>query len=261
MTDRSTRATSALQFSIGNVLATSFAVIRRNIVAFLLLAIVISIPYIVIKRMVGVDPQVYQEQINQQHTLYFARLGSSGSWIRMIVSIVTSSLVTAALVYGTFQDLRGQRAAIGDLVRRGFSSLVPVVFAALIFSILLLIGTILLVVPGMILATALWVYAPVIVVEKAGIGASFTRSRALTKGHRWAILGLYVIVVVVVVATEILVVSALHISMAALGYNWASVPIWIFTQVFIAVMSAVGYYYLRAEKEGISVSEIATVFD
>ena len=45
----------------------------------------------------------------------------------MLVSIVTSSLVTAALVYGTFQDLRGQRAAIGDLVSRGFSSLVPVV--------------------------------------------------------------------------------------------------------------------------------------
>ena len=217
MTDQTMRAAGAPQFSIGNVLGTSFAVIGRNIVPFLLLAIVISIPSIVIKRMVGVDPQLYQDQINQQHTLYFTSYSSPGSWLGLLVSMVTSSLVTAALVYGTFQDLRGQRAAIGDLVRRGFSSLVPVVLAAIAYSLLLIIGTILLVVPGIILATALWVYVPAIVVEKAGVGASFTRSRALTKGHRWAIFGLYVIVLAVVVGAEFVLTLVLHVSLAALA--------------------------------------------
>ena len=220
MTDQTMRAAGAPQFSIGNVLGTSFAVIGRNIVPFLLLAIVISIPSIVIKRMVGVDPQLYQDQINQQHTLYFTSYSSPGSWLGLLVSMVTSSLVTAALVYGTFQDLRGQRAAIGDLVRRGFSSLVPVVLAAIAYSLLLIIGTILLVVPGIILATALWVYVPAIVVEKAGVGASFTRSRALTKGHRWAIFGLYVIVLAVVVGAEFVLTLVLHVSLAALAKSY-----------------------------------------
>jgi len=261
MTDQTMRAAGAVRFSIGNVLGTSFAVIGRNIVPFLLLAIVISIPSIIINRMVGVDPQVYQEQINQQQTLYFASYSSPGSWFSLLVSIVTSSLVTAALVYGTFQDLRGQRAAIGDLVGRGFSSLIPVVLAAIAYSLLLIVGTILLVVPGVMLATALWVYVPVIVVEKTGVGASFTRSRALTKGHRWAILGLYLIVLAVVFAAQFVLTLVLHVSLAALAYHWAAIPIQIFYLVFIAVMSAVGYNYLRAEKEGISVAEIAKVFD
>jgi hypothetical protein len=261
MTDQTIHVSGAPRFSIGNVLGTSFAVIGRNIVPFLLLAIVISIPSIAIRRLVGVDPQLYQEQINQQHTLYFTSYSSPGSWIGLIVSIATSSLVTAALVYGTFQDLRGQRAAIGDLVRRGFSSLVPVVLAAIAYSLLLIVGTILLVVPGIIVATALWVYVPAIVVEKAGVGASFARSRTLTKGHRWAIFGLYVIVLAVVIAAEFVLTLVLHISLAALAYHWAAIPIQVFYLVFIAVMSAVGYYYLRAEKEGISVSEIAKVFD
>ncbi|HEY2891601.1 MAG TPA: hypothetical protein VGJ31_13275 [Dongiaceae bacterium] len=261
MTDQSTRAADAPQFSIGKVLGTSFAVIGRNIVPFLLLAIMISIPSIVIRRMVGVDPQVYQAQINQQQTLYFASLSSLGSWISMFVSIVTSSLVTAALVYGTFQDLRGQRAAIGDLVGRGFSSLVPVVLAAIAYSLLLIVGTIMLLVPGVILATALWVYVPAIVLEKAGVATSFRRSRTLTKGHRWAILGLYLIVLAVVLAVEFVLTLVLHVSLAALAYHWAAIPIQLLYLVFIAVMSAVGYYHLRAEKEGISVSEIATVFD
>jgi len=46
-----------------------------------------------------------------------------------------------------------------------------------------------------------------------------------------------------------------------LAYHWAAIPIQILYLVFIAVMSAVGYYYLRSEKEGISVAEIAKVFD
>ena len=65
MTAQTMRAAGAPQFSIGNVLGTSFAVIGRNIVPFLLLATAISIPYIVIKRMVGVDPDRIRQQINQ----------------------------------------------------------------------------------------------------------------------------------------------------------------------------------------------------
>jgi hypothetical protein len=33
------------------------------------------------------------------------------------------------------------------------------------------------------------------------------------------------------------------------------------TTAFNAVVGAVGYYYLRAEKEGIDVNEIARIFD
>ncbi len=261
MTDQTMRAAGAQQFTIGNVLGTSFAVIARNVVPFLLIAIVISIPSIVIARLVGVDPKTYEDQINQQNMLYYTNIASWGAFVSMLVSLITSSLVTAALVYGTFQDLRGRKASLGDLLSRGFGSLLPVVLAAIAFGILVIIGFILLIVPGIILAVALWVYVPAIVVEKAGVGASFRRSRELTKGHRWSILVLYIVVLAAVIAVEWAASGALGQSLAAFAYHWAAIPIQIFYTVFIAVMSAVGYYYLRAGKDGIAIGEIASVFD
>jgi hypothetical protein len=261
MTDQTGALPRAAQFSISNVLGTSFAVIARNAVAFLLIAIVISIPSIVISRLVGVDPAVYESQINQQNVLYYSNVSTLGGLLSILVGLITSSLVTAALVYGTFQDLRGQKANLGDLLSRGFGSLLPVVFAAIAFGILVILGFVLLIVPGIILAVALWVYVPAIVVEKASVGASFKRSRELTKGHRWSILVLYIIVLAAVVAVEWVASSVLGLSLAALAYHWVAIPIQILYAVFIAVMSAVGYYYLRADKEGIAIGEIASVFD
>ncbi len=261
MTDQTSAPPRATQFSISNVLGTSFAVIARNAVPFLLIAIVISIPSFVIAHLVGVDPKVYESQINQQGTLYYSNIASWGAFLSMLVGLITSSLVTAALVYGTFQDLRGQKAALGDLISRGFGSLLPVALAAIAFGILVILGFVLLIVPGIILAVALWVYVPAIVVEKAGVGTSFKRSRELTKGHRWSILVLYIIVLGAMLAVERVVSSIMGLSIAALAYQWAAIPIQILYAVFIAVMSAVGYYYLRADKEGIAIGEIASVFD
>src|SRR5262249_20336647 len=110
-------------------------------------------------------------------------------------------------------------------------------------------------------ALALWVYVPVIVVEKAGVGAAFRRSRELTKGRRWSIFAINIIVFVVVLAIEWIASSALGLSIAALAYHWVAIPIQILYMVFAAVMSAVGYYQLRADKEGVAIHDIAKIFD
>ena len=52
-----------------------------------------------------------------------------------------------------------------DLVARGLSSLLPVLAAAIAFTVLSIIGLLLLLVPGVIIIVALWVYVPAIVVE------------------------------------------------------------------------------------------------
>jgi len=262
MTDQTMSAPAAQQFTIGHVLGTSFAVLGRNIIPFVIIAILISIPSFIVSRIVPIDVQIYQNAASQQqHLLYFYSLGSKASWINTGASLITSSLITAALVYGTFQHLRGQRAAIGDLVARGLSSLLPVLMAAIAFTVLSLIGFLLLLIPGVIIIVALWVYVPAIVVEKKGVVAAFRRSRELTKGRRWSILALYILVLVALVAVEVIVTSLLHIPFALLTIHWAAIPIRILYMVFIAVMSAVGYYYLRADKEGVAIGDIAKVFD
>ena len=102
---------------------------------------------------------------------------------------------------------------------------------------------------------------PAIVVEKRGIIDSFNRSAFLTKGRRWAILGAWLVFgVVSVLGMVLLMVVAQLVSsgivLPVIAYVWEAL-----ITAFSAVMTAVSYYYLRVDKEGVAIDEIAAVFD
>jgi len=256
-------ALRAPQFTIGNVISTTFSVLARNFVPFLLIAIVIAIPYFLVTYIASGTPPLNQSQVSQGHVFYsyFARVSSVSYWLSIIPQRLTLSLVAAALAYGTFQDLRGVKKTAGELAKHGLGSLVPVALAAMVYSILLTIGVLLLVVPGVILAIALWVYVPAIVIEKAGVGGSFRRSRELTKGYWWPIFALNLIAFAIVIGLEVVESIALRMPISVLVHHWAIFPLQVVYMIVAAVMSAVGYYYLRAHKEGVAIDEIAKVFD
>jgi hypothetical protein len=259
MTDQTMRASSAPQFSIGNVLGTSFSVVGRNFVPFAVIAIIVAIPSILITRLYGLDPIAMQEAVR---TGYFSASDfGTKMFVYWLVVTLTSSLVSAALVYGTFQDLRGQPASAGDAITRGFSTLVPVILAALAYSILLAIGFVLLFVPGIIIMVALWVYMPAIVVEKRGVGGAFSRSRELTKGRRWTVFGLLIVVGVIYWIASWIIGFVFGFAFGLGGVFWAGQLVKVLLSMFAAVLAAVGYYYLRADKEGIAIHDLAAVFD
>ncbi len=258
MTDQTMRAAGSPQFSIGNVLGTSFSVLIRNIVPFAIISAIVSVPYILVTSLYGFDPVVVQAMLKQGQ--FPPGFFASGA-VYLIAAVVTSSLISAALVYGTFQDLRGQKASVGDSLTRGFSALVPVLLAAVAYTILYIIGFILLIIPSIIVVVALWVYVPAIIVEKKGVGEAFTRSRELTKGRRWSIFGLLIVIAIIAWLLSWIVGFIFGIVLGTSGIVWAGAAARIIISAFGAVTVAVGYYYLRADKEGVAIGDIATVFD
>jgi len=244
------------RFEIGRVISTSLAVFGRNLGPFLVIAFIIGIPYLLVSIMTASSIDVAAIEATGQLP--------SGFWGMVIVGtlifMLTYSLTQAALVYGTVQDLRGQKASFGACLSRGLAALPRVVIVAILASIGVGIGSMLLVVPGIILLVMWWVITPAIVVEGAGIGESFGRSRELTPGHRWQIFGLLVIVGIVqwVVA---FILGMLGAAIGAMAQQILNSLIMLFFSAFACVLAAVGYYYLRAEKEGIIIDDLAKVFD
>src|SRR5262249_56873998 len=59
-----------------------------------------------------------------------------------------------------------------------------------------LAGLIVVIVPGLILSTLWFVVLPACIVEQLGAWTSLRRSRELTRGHRWKVLGLTVLLLV-----------------------------------------------------------------
>jgi hypothetical protein len=251
------------RFSIGRVLSTAFAVLMRNFLPFVTVAIIIGIPLILLSYWEGQNPPAPQAAVASG-----ARIGQFG--IGLLIALLVSAVTQSALTYGALQDLRGQRIGFVACIAGGFAVLPGVVPVAILLSLAVLCGSVLLIVPGFILAVIWWVAIPVAVVERAGVAQSFGRSLALTAGKRWQIFGLLLIILAIQVAIGFLIAVIIGFVagfIAAVGHmqllnlRWLGSTAQVAAGTFTAVTTAVGYYYLRAEKEGVAIGDIAKVFD
>ena len=113
----------------------------------------------------------------------------------------------------------------------------------------------------------LWISAKRKVELERGIGESFTRSGALTKGRRWQVFAVILIALVIQVAFGaavgfvVGVVAYMATGGEPGGLGWTMAIVELLAGSFAAVLATVGYYFLRAEKEGIVIDDIARVFD
>ncbi len=242
-------------FQVGSVIGRGISVFFRNIVAFVLVTIVIFIVPIVLTVFV---------------------FGTMGSGLAGILTILLWFIayfwLSAALVYGVVSDLRGNKASVGQILSGALSVLIPVFFVSIVVGLLVAIGTIALIIPGIILYVMFWVAVPAAVVERTGVGESMKRSLELTKGYRWQIFFVMVIWIVISIVVQLVVGFAVG---APLGVTpdmaaQANVSIagHLITQVVNMLLSgvsasilAVGYHDLRVAKEGIGSEEIARTFD
>jgi hypothetical protein len=257
MTNISAFATGDQQFSIARVLATSFAVLMRNLVPFGILTAIISIPYIVLSFWgVVAAAKLHAAGHDNPFTGTFAWTFVALALLILLTTILTQS----AINYGTFQDLRGERPALLDCLARGLSTLPRVLVAGILGMLAIGFAFLLLIVPGVILLVMWWVFVPVLVVERGGIFECFTRSSDLTRGARWEILGILAVLWVSHWAIGFIfgLIGAL---LGPVGAEILSTVVTLFFTAFGSVLSAVGYYYLRADKEGIAIEDIAGVFD
>jgi hypothetical protein len=247
----------AIGFSFGNVFSDSFGVLGRNFGKFFLLAVLFTIP-----------SQLYSQYIAQP-----SMVASGGFNVHFVISILVGLLMggilTVSLVYGTVRDLQGRPADFAALLARGLQQVGPALAVIIVTTIIFIVGGILLIVPGIIAYVILWVTLPVAVIERPGVTASLSRSAELTKGHRWEIFGILVVLVVAQIVLVFLIGLIFGgILMAAGGGGGGSLILFIISTLFTAVltaigsvMPAVGYYRLKVEKEGGDIQQIAAVFD
>ncbi|TGS88721.1 hypothetical protein EN820_55125, partial [bacterium M00.F.Ca.ET.177.01.1.1] len=93
-------------------------------------------------------------------------------------------------------DLRGSKPVFADCFGVALALLFPILGASLLVTLGILIGLLLLLVPGILLLLRWAVTMPVMIQERRGILDSMARSRDLTKGSRWALLWLWLILIV-----------------------------------------------------------------
>jgi uncharacterized membrane protein len=140
-------------------------------------------------------------------------------------------------------------------LRRG-----PAILAyGLLVMVPLYLGLILLIVPGLLVAIYYSLGVAVMFAEGVGPWTAMGRSRALTKGHRWALLALYVVAYLLAMAPTFLLLAVTS-GVPYLG----TVLNTIFMALVYPLLQAaptVAYHELRLAKEGLDQRGLARVFE
>jgi hypothetical protein len=237
------------EFRIGRVFSQSMAVLSRNFLMFFVVAAVAGLPRVLLVESAGAG----------------VAAGTGAAVGKLLGGIFLSTLLgtlaQAILLYGAFQDMRGRPVNLADCLRIGLARFFPIIGLAICMSVGIMVGVLLLIVPGVILAVMWFVATPACVVEQLGPLSSMGRSSELTKGHRWKIFGMLLLVLI-----GAGIIGA--IIGAALGLTGSSMLVTLGTLVwtgiwgaFYAIFVVVTYHDLRVAKEGTDVHQIAAVFD
>lgn len=245
-------------FDMGRVVGRVFGVIGRNLVVFVLLAVVLAgIP-------VGIA------RYFQQTSLLSGGFGAGLiTFCASLLSFLATNVLQAAIIHGTVDDLNDKKASFGDCLSTGVRFLLPVIGISLLTGFAVGLGCILLLVPGILMLLAWFVNVPVVVVERKGVFDAFGRSAELTKGHRGALFGLlaaYVIVAWIISAVGLALTGGLDLAaLSAGGFRPAQWVVLTVLQVIEALIGAAGvasvYYELRSIKDGVGPGSLAAVFD
>jgi hypothetical protein len=236
------------QFRVGNVFSLSWSVLSRNFLTFMLVTGVASLP----------DLLMGQLSAAAQGNAF----ASPGPTIFLfLLLIVLGTLSQAIVLHGAFQVMRGLPIDLVESARIGLRRFIPLVGLALSMSLFLGLATALLVIPGLILYVMWFVATPVCVVEQLGPFRSLGRSRQLTKGYRWKILGLQLVILI-----PVFVVGAILGGLTAviLGPTFGPIVNLLWSAIwtaFLAIVLAVTYHDLRVAKEGVDTEQIAAVFE
>ncbi|MGO1074858.1 hypothetical protein [Inquilinus sp. CA228] len=233
-------------FRVGDAFSRSFEIFSRHFVAFLVLALLSNLPVF-----------LYLFVLTQG-----VGAGNPGmaAGISGFLGFLGSLIANGAIIYGVVQTLRNQSFSVGRCLTIGLSALIPILGVSITVGVLVMLGMILLIVPGIMVFCAYYVAVPAAVVERPGVFASLSRSGVLTKGHRWRIFGILVVVVIASAAVQALAEVILG-TMGLYAAVFGPLALTSIVSAFGAVVNGVVYYQLRVAKEGVDIEEIARVFD
>lgn len=252
------------RFTVGAVVSKTVSVWWKHVLAFTGMSIVVYTPLMVVLGLfmtavvTGNAPSVDA----------LPTLGIAGVVV-WLLTVVLAVIQAGAVTYGTVRHLSGERARVAEMIRVGFQRGLPIVAVGFLLWIAIVLGMLLLLVPGVMLLVASSVAVPAAVVERPGTLGAIRRSFALTRGYRWGLFAAGLAVMVIVwVLTAVVQVGATVLLTLLLPQQQAMAGAIVTGQlgnVFFSAIPVVGiavaYHELRVAKEGIDTAALARVFE
>ena len=253
--------------SLGRVFERAVTAIRTNPVVILGIALLIgAVPGLLMTYFfvqMGLSPSA--------DAVATGAISTSGiiatALVSVLIGMVISAIVQGALTRATISASEGRKASFAESLSTGLRVFLPLIGLSIVFAFGVGLGFVLLIVPGIILLLMWAVAVPALVVERQGIFGALGRSSELTKGARWKILGMLVILLVIYWLFSFvigLVGLSAYGSDPAAGLSVSSligsIVLGTLLNAAWGTLQAALYVELRQWKEGTSVEHLQEVF-
>ena len=244
-------AGTARRLDIGKVLSDGLGAAARNFGPFFLLALLLQ----------GVPSALltYGQLMAKANAGFgiFAILGGAAT-------LVTVPMLQGALIYGTMRDLDGRPASITECMTVGRRHWLMLLGLAILSTLAVGLGLVLLIVPGVLLALRWAVAGPLVVLEGRGIQEAMGRSADLTRDRRWSIflLGLIFLGLLMVVEFALTAVGAVFYGLANSSQvsTLLSPAVNMCTSLLVYPIATALFRELRGDQEGGDPEVLAEVF-
>lgn len=251
--------------SIGRVFSRGFGTIGSNPVATLGISFLFgALPSVLF---------IYAFQSLQQQSFdeFGVLAGFVSGLVAMVVGLVVYAITQGALVRATVAHSQGRVAGFAESAKAGATVIVPLLLVAVISGLGVVLGLLFLLVPGLMLLCIWAVATPAVVEERSGPLAALSRSSDLTRGARWKIFGLFLVLFVLqwllAAIYGVLTAAVFSVDLNDPGAGGSTLAFFAMQAVVETVSAAVSgvvlaslYVELRDWKDGPAVETLADVF-
>jgi zinc ribbon protein len=235
------------ELGFGEIFSKTFEMYRRDFTKYFALFAVVGVIVQVVTSLAMqafVLPTLPINPTSQQLSSYLsALLGAIFLLIAVIilVNIIFSTIAEGAAIKLTSEQITKGEASLGGSIRFTVSKLLSIWALSIIVGIVVGLGFIALIVPGIILAIMFSLALPALLIENKGVFDSISRSRQLVS-HRWGkTFGTFLALGIIVIIAS-LIVSAITAPLGTIIGPVANGILSAFYQPLFPILMAVYYY-------------------
>lgn len=254
--------------SLGEVLDRTFTLYRER---FLLFAGIAALPQLLLLLFKFCALLVTRASVTGTGTPSSGLIGGAilGGLLGLLLVVFAFAITQAATIWAVSELYLGREPSVRDAYLNAKGMILVVIGVSILVGLATVVGTVLLIIPGIILACRLAISVPVAIVEKESPVASMERSMELTRGFFWQMFLLLLLVFVLSFVVQALLSAPTFIFAvgAAAAKHQVSVGVTIYSyisefvsQVLIGPIGTISaslmYYNLRVQKEGFDIQHL-----
>src|SRR5437016_11703744 len=210
------------ELSLGEVISKTFEVYRRDFAKYFVLFAVVGViiqVVTVLAQQAFVLPTLPVNPTPQQFSAYFSALFGALFLLLVVifvVNIVFSTIAEGSAIRLASEQITKGQVSLGASIRFAVSRLLSIWALSIIVGIIVVLGIIALIVPGILLAIMFSPALPVLLIENKGVTESMGRSRQLVS-HRWTkTFGTFLVLGIIVLVAS-LIFSAITAPLGVIG--------------------------------------------